>query len=103
QFAAEFAETIGTAVDLLEPGLAPASGEYEHVVFLGDAHAARIDRDRYAQLVDAVDAAGSGVSVHVCLSNAFDVTGAEELDARQWLAFGAAQWLRRSAEARTVD
>ncbi|MGC7345220.1 beta-ketoacyl synthase N-terminal-like domain-containing protein [Mycobacteroides abscessus] len=103
QFAAEFAETIGTAVDLLEPGLAPASGEYEHVVFLGDAHAARIDRDRYAQLVDAVDVAGSGVSVHVCLSNAFDVTGAEELDARQWLAFGAAQWLRRSAEARTVD
>lgn len=103
QLAAELAETTGAAVDLLGPGLPPPAGEYEHVVFLADAHGMAPDRARYAQLAHIVDAAASDVSVHVCICNAFDVTGVEDLDVNQWLAFGAAQWLRRNTETRTVD
>lgn len=103
QFVARLAETVGAAIDLMGPGVAPPSGKYERIVFLADAHETEPDRDRYAQLARVVDAAGSGVSVHVCICNAFDVTGAEELDINQWLAFGAAQWLRRNTPTRTVD
>lgn len=103
QFAQELAETVGAAVDLLGPGLPLPSIEYERIVFLADAHGTGPDRERYLQLARAVDAIGSGVTVHVCACNVFDVTGVEELDVSQWLTVGAAQWLRRNAVARTVD
>jgi phthiocerol/phenolphthiocerol synthesis type-I polyketide synthase E len=102
QFAKEFAEIVGPAVDL-GPGLPVSSVEYEHIVFLADGRVAEPNRERYAQLVHSVDAAGSGVTVHVCVCNAFDVTGVEELDAGQWLGVGAAEWLRRHAATRAVN
>lgn len=103
QFAAEFTETASAAVDLLGPELPIPSVEYERIVFLADACGTKPDRERCRQLARAVDTAGSGVTVQICVCNAFDVTGSEELDVSQWLAVGAAQWLRRNAVTRTVD
>ncbi|GLE58656.1 putative polyketide synthase [Mycobacteroides chelonae] len=103
RFAEELAETVSTGVDLLGPGLTPASTEYQRIVFLTGAHGTRPDRERYVQLARAVDAAGSGVAVHVCVGNAFDVTGVEDIDVSHWLAVGAAQWLRRNGVTRAVS
>jgi phthiocerol/phenolphthiocerol synthesis type-I polyketide synthase E len=103
QFATKLADIGGDAVDIAGPGRTGPRAEYEHIVFLADGPSAELARERYVELARAVEAAGSEVTVRIVVGNAFDVTGAEEIDVTQWLAVGAAQWLRRNAETRSVD
>ncbi|ADG98877.1 Beta-ketoacyl synthase [Segniliparus rotundus DSM 44985] len=103
RFGAELADAGAGAVDLVGPGQAGSPADYEHIVFLADGPAAQLDRERHIELARAVEAAGSDVTVHIVVRNAFDVTGAEAIDVAQWLAVGAAQWLRRNAETRAVE
>ncbi|MGX1778306.1 beta-ketoacyl synthase N-terminal-like domain-containing protein [Nocardia brasiliensis] len=102
QFAREFAEIVGPGCDLAAAGRTSAPIEYAHIVFLADGREAEPDRERFAQLARAVETAGSATTVHVCVCNAFDVTGAEKLDIAQWLAVGAAEWLRRHGAVHAV-
>ncbi|WP_067694366.1 type I polyketide synthase [Nocardia jejuensis] len=101
--ATQLAELLGPGCDVAEAGQERSGAHYQHIVFLADGPGAEPTRERYTELARVLDATDAEAAVHMCVRNAFDITGTEALDVPQWLAIGAAQWLRRHTAARTVD